>query len=398
MNRRGDLDVIVVGAGIVGAAAALALARDGLAVAVIEARAPQPWRASDEVDLRVVALAADAVDLFADLGAWDTVVGSRASAYRRMCVWDALAPGELRFDSAERGDAALGWIVENRLLQHVLWTALADPGDVDHVPRLVCPAALAGVENAEDGVTVTLADGARLRARVLVAADGADSPVRSLLGIVTDERDYDQRAVVAHVTTERDHESTAWQRFQASGPLALLPLADGRCSIVWSLPSAEAERVLALDDAAFRDELGCATDFRLGTITATTVRRAFPLRLRLARRYVGGRCVLMGDAAHVVHPLAGQGLNLGLRDVRCLRAQFASARRRGGDIGSVQVLRRYERERRSENTLAAHGLDLIERVFTSDSMPLALARGMGLAAANRLTPLRHLLAAVAAGR
>jgi 2-octaprenyl-3-methyl-6-methoxy-1,4-benzoquinol hydroxylase/2-octaprenylphenol hydroxylase len=398
MSRRGELDVIVVGAGVVGAATALALARDGFEVALIEARAPQAWRPEDEVDLRVVALASDAVALFDELGVWPAIAAARASAYRRMHVWDALAPGELVFDAADRGEAALGWIVENRLLQHALWNALATGAPTASVPRLLCPAEVVDVENEADGVAVTLVDGTRLRARVLIAADGAASPLRTRLGIATRDRDYGQRAIVAHITTERAHEATAWQRFQPGGPLALLPLADGRCSIVWSLQNAEAERVLALDDEGFRNELGCALDFRLGAVTASTPRLAFPLRLRMAQRYVVGRCALIGDAAHAVHPLAGQGMNLGLRDVRNLRTQLIAARKRGGDIGAAHVLRRYERERRSENTLAAHGLDLIERAFTTDSTPIAALRGFGLTIANRVPPLKRLLGDSAAGR
>jgi 2-octaprenyl-3-methyl-6-methoxy-1,4-benzoquinol hydroxylase/2-octaprenylphenol hydroxylase len=222
--------------------------------------------------------------------------------------------------------------------------------------------------------------------------------VRTQLGIAFDGRDYGQRAVVAHVATERPHEGTAWQRFQPGGPLAFLPLADGRCSIVWSLPDAEATRILALDDAAFRDELGCAFDFRLGAITATTPRAAFPLRMRLAEKYVAGRCVLAGDAAHLVHPLAGQGMNLGFRDVACLRRVMRSARDRGGDIGAAHVLRRYERERRSENALAALGLDAIERTYDSGRLSVAAMRGLSLTTVSRVDSLRRIFADVAAGR
>jgi 2-octaprenyl-3-methyl-6-methoxy-1,4-benzoquinol hydroxylase/2-octaprenylphenol hydroxylase len=261
-----------------------------------------------------------------------------------------------------------------------------------------CPGEVAGIEDGDSGVTATLADGTRLRARVLVAAEGAESSVRTKLGIAFDGRDYGQRAVVANVATERPHEGTAWQRFQPGGPLAFLPLADGRCSIVWSLPEAEAIRVLALDDDAFRRELGCAFDFRLGEITAASARAAFPLRLRLARRYVEGRCVLAGDAAHVVHPLAGQGMNLGLRDVACLRRVLREARERASDLGAAHVLRRYERERRSESTLAAHGLDAVERVYGSILEPVAALRGAALEIAGRFDSIRHALAALAAGR
>jgi 2-octaprenyl-3-methyl-6-methoxy-1,4-benzoquinol hydroxylase/2-octaprenylphenol hydroxylase len=394
MSRRGELDAIIVGGGAIGAALAVGLARDGLDVALVEARAPKPWRASDDVDLRVVALAADARALFEDLGVWSAIAGARIGPYRRMRVWDALAPGELAFDAAENGDAALGWIIENTLIQHALWTAIGAEPNV----RLLCPAEVAGVENEADGVTATLADGTRLRARVLVAADGAESPIRAALGIACDNRDYAQRAVVANVATTRPHEDTAWQRFLPGGPLAFLPLADGRSSIVWSLPNEDAARVLALDDAAFRAELGAAFDFRLGEIVASTARAAFPLRLRLAKRYVSRRSVLAGDAAHVVHPLAGQGMNLGFRDVACLRRVLRGANERGGDIGAAHVLRRYERERRSENAMAARGLDAIERLFGATDPVTPALRGAGLALVDRLAPAKHLFASIAAGR
>ncbi len=424
MSRRGELDAIIVGAGAIGSAQALALARDGFEIALVEAREPKPWRAEDDVDLRVVALAPDARDLLADLDVWTSIAATRTGPYRHMRVWDALAPGELHFDAADRGEAALGWIVENKLIQHALWQALSSErgapalgrsgGSRDAFssrrvkgiaaaaaptkPRVYCPAEVVEIESGVDAVTATLSDDTRLRAKLLIAAEGAESSVRTKLGIAFEGRDYGQRAVVAHVRTERPNEGTAWQRFQPGGPLAFLPLADGRSSIVWSLPDAEATRVLALDDAAFRAELGCAFDFRLGAITASTPRAAFPLRLRLAENYVVGRCVLAGDAAHVVHPLAGQGMNLGFRDVACLRRMLRGARERGSDIGAAHVLRRYERERRSENVLAARGFDAIERVFGADSMSLAAARGFGLSLVGQLTPLRHFFADAAVGR
>jgi len=394
MIRRGELDAIVVGGGAIGAALALALARNDFDVALIEKSAPKPWRAEDDVDLRVVAIAPDTRDLLADLDVWNAIASARIGPYRRMRVWDATAPGELAFDAAEQGAAALGWIVENKLIQHMLWQAIGAEPRV----RLLCPADVAEIENSDDAATATLADGTRLRARVLIAADGAESPLRAKLAISCSERDYAQRAVVAHVATERAHEHTAWQRFLPGGPLAFLPLGDGRCSIVWSLPNDEAARILALDDEAFRAELGAASDFRLGAITAATARAAFPLRLRLAEKYVAGRSVLAGDAAHVVHPLAGQGMNLGFRDVACLRRVLRDARERASDIGATHVLRRYERERRSENALAARGLDAIERVFDTGHPAIAALRGAGLAIADRVAPLKQLFAAAAAGR
>jgi 2-octaprenyl-3-methyl-6-methoxy-1,4-benzoquinol hydroxylase/2-octaprenylphenol hydroxylase len=411
MSRRGEFDAIVVGAGAIGAATALALARDGFEVALVEAREPKPWQFEDEVDLRVVALAPDARDLLGSLDVWTSISQARAGAYRHMRVWDALGPGQLHFDAADNGDAALGWIVENKLIQHALWNALngaAAPTSAS-LPvvassaqktgvRVCCPAEIADLDNAADAVTATLTDGTRLRARMLVAAEGAESSLRTKLGIAFDGRDYQQRAIVAHVHTERAHENTAWQRFMPGGPLAFLPLDDGRCSIVWSLPDNEAARILALDDAAFRAELGCAFDFRLGAITATTARAAFPLRMRLAERYVAGRCVLIGDAAHVVHPLAGQGMNLGFRDVACLRRTLVDAHTRGRDIGAEHVLRRYERERRSENALAARGLDGIERLFGSRRLPLATLRAAGMTMIDRAPPLLQFVSSIANGR
>jgi 2-octaprenylphenol hydroxylase len=424
VSRRNELDAIIVGAGAVGSALALALARDGFEVALVEAREPKPWHADSDVDLRVVALAADARDLLDDLGVWMAIASARIGPYRHMRVWDALAPGELHFDAADRGEAALGWIVENKLIQHALWQALSSERSapalggsggsrdafhspqgkgiaaaaVPTKPQVCCPSEVVEIENGTDAVAATLTDGRRLRAKLLIAAEGAESSIRTQLGIAFEGRDYGQRAVVAHVATERPHQGTAWQRFRPGGPLAFLPLADGRCSIVWSLPDAEATRILALDDAAFRKELGCAFDFRLGAITASTPRTAFPLRLRVAEKYVAGRCVLAGDAAHVVHPLAGQGMNLGFRDVRALRTILRTARERGSDIGAAHVLRRYERERRSESALAARGLDAIERVFGSSMPPLPALRGAALGVVNRLPSLKRFFAAIAAGR
>ena len=394
MSRRGELDALIVGGGAIGAALALALAREGFDVALIEARAPRTWSRDDDVDMRVVALAADARELFEDLGVWPAIEGARVGPHRRMRVWDASAPGEIAFDAAENGEAALGWIIENRLIQHALWQAASTNARV----RLVCPGEVADVENESERAAVVLADGTRLAARVLIAADGAESPVRAKLGIACSERDYMQRAVVAHVATACSHEDTAWQRFLPSGPIAFLPLADGRSSIVWTLPEVEAAGVLALADAAFRAEVGAASDFRLGEITATTARAAFPLRMRLADRYVAGRVALAGDAAHVVHPLAGQGMNLGFRDVACLRRVLAEARDRGSDLGGAHVLRRYERERRSENALAARGLDAIERLFGATDPLTPTLRGAGLALVDHVTPLKQLFASIAAGR
>ena len=394
MNRRIGHDVAIVGAGMVGAALALSLARTGFDVVVVEPRQPAPWRAEDDVDLRVVALAPSSAGLFGRLDVWTSIVAGRACPYRHMRVWDALAPGQLHFDAAEQGLAALGHIVENRLIQHALWRAL------EAEPRIAlrCPAQVTATEADDDRRTLVLADDSRIAARLVVAADGGDSALRRMAGIDTRDSDYGQRAIVAHVATERAHEDTAWQRFLPGATLAFLPLSDGRSSIVWSVPDAEASRLLALDDGALCAELGAAFDFRLGAIQATTARAAFPLRMRLAERYLAPRLALVGDAAHVVHPLAGQGVNLGLRDADELAGALVAARDAKRDFAGATVLRQYERRRRSDNALSAHAFDAIQRVFASEAMPLAALRGAALSIVDRIGPLKQLFAAHAAGR
>jgi 2-octaprenyl-3-methyl-6-methoxy-1,4-benzoquinol hydroxylase/2-octaprenylphenol hydroxylase len=393
LRRRAPvLDVAVVGGGMVGAAAALALARAGFSTALLEAHAPKAWNPSDEVDLRVVGLAPSSLSLLHELGVWTSIRDARASPYSHMHVWDAESGATIDFDAASEGRDQLGCIVENSLVQWVLWQAL----EAADVQRL-CPAEVRAFDAGTDRVQLELANGETLIAGLLVAADGAASPLRQLAGIATHGRDYAQRAVVAHVGTERPHDHTAWQRFLRSGPLALLPLADGRSSLVWSLPEAEAQRVLALDEQTFLDELGVASDFRLGRITSTTQRAAFPLKLQLAERYQADRMVLLGDAAHAVHPLAGQGVNLGLRDVAELRDTLVAARAAGRDIGAEHVLRRYARRRRSADTLDAMGFDALARIYAWQSPALVAARGLGVRVLDRLDPLKRRLAMHAAG-
>lgn len=391
-RRAPALDVAVVGGGMVGSAAALALARAGFSTALLEARAPAAWDASAEVDLRVVGLAPSSVTLLDELDVWTSIREARAGSYSHMHVWDAESGAAIDFDAAGEGRDRLGYIVENNLVQWTLWQALEAAG-----VRRLCPAEVQGFEAREDRIQLELAGGETLAAGLLVAADGAASPLRQLAGIGTRGRDYAQRAVVAHVATERPHEDTAWQRFLPGGPLALLPLADGRSSIVWSLPEAEARRVLALDEQAFLGELGVASDFRLGRIVAATPRAAFPLKLQLAERYQADRFVLLGDAAHAVHPLAGQGVNLGLRDVIELRDTLVDARAAGRDIGAAHVLRRYARRRRSADTLDALGFDALARIYAWQSPALVAARGVGVRLLDRLTPLKRKLSEHAAG-
>ena len=381
MSRRGQWDAVIVGGGVVGAACALALAEEGLQVAMVEGREPPPW-SPQKPDLRVFAFAADNAALLESLGVWKQVDQARARAYRSMRVWDAGGGGDLTFDADTLGRRELGWIVENGLLVDRLWAALPAAG-----VQLYCPARVEAMEQDAQGVRLRLDDGRRIEASIAIAADGAESTLRSLAGLEVIRHDYGQRGVVAYVDSALPNEDTAWQRFLDTGPLAVLPFERNRSSIVWTLPDAEAERVLALDEDSFNRELTNAFAGRLGEMRLVSARAAFPLRRQLATAYVAGRVLTLGDAAHVVHPLAGQGVNLGLRDVAGLRDLVRAAKQRRQDWSSPHRLQRWARTRRSENTVAAYSFDVINKVFSNDEMHLTLARGALLGLAGKMPPL-----------
>ena len=384
MSRRGRLDIIVVGGGVVGATCALALAGLGLEVALVEGREPTRW-SPQSPDLRVYAFATDNADLLQRCGVWNAVRDAQVHPYRRMRVWDAAGGGEVRFDADALGRDQLGWIIENNLLVDRLWSALPVAG-----VHLHCPARVEAMEQEGTGVRLRLDDGTRLEARLAIAADGADSTLRELAGLQVSTHDYQQRGVVAFVDTGLPNQATAWQRFLPTGPLAFLPFGESRSSIVWTLPNAQAERVLALEDAEFNRELGNAFETRLGEVRVVSRRAAFPLRRQLAESYVAGKVLLMGDAAHVVHPLAGQGVNLGLRDVARLQATVSQAHARGVDWSAPHRLARWARGCRSENAAAAYTFDGINRFFSNDEMHATLLRGPLLGLAGKVPALTSL--------
>lgn len=392
MSRRMQRDVIVVGGGVVGAACALALADAGLQVAMVEAGNPAHW-SREQPDLRVFAFAPDNAAMLDSLGVWQDILATRVQPYRHMRVWDAAGGGELHFDADALARRELGWIIEHDLLADRLWTAARRVG-VEYFQ----PASVNGLEQREDGVRLTLESGEVLDARIAIAADGANSTLRSLAGIQAPTHDYGQRGVVAYVETEMPHQLTAWQRFLPGGPLAFLPVDDERrSSIVWSLPDEDAERVLSLNDEAFGIELTNAFGGRMGEAKPVSRRAAFPLRRQLAKTQIEGRVLLLGDAAHVVHPLAGQGVNLGLRDVAALRDSVREAKRRGRDFDAPHRLGRWARARRSDNVVSTLAFETINRVYSSDALWPTMLRGHALGAANALAPLRNALWRHAAG-
>jgi 2-octaprenylphenol hydroxylase len=319
-----------------------------------------------------------------------------------MCVWQAGGSPDggrrIVFDAADQGLSALGHIVEHDWLRLALWQGLEAQAPAGRLSFLAGEK-LVRVALDQAAATLVLGDGARLRARLVIGADGTESFVRESLGLGSSGHSYGQLALVAHVSAERAHQDTAWQCFRPAGPVALLPLADGRCSIVWSLPEAEARALHQQDEAGFGDRLTEATAGVLGRLSLTTPRLVFPLAARHAHRYTAPRCALVGDAAHQVHPLAGQGINLGLLDAAELAETLALhlVATRLADPGDARVLRRYERARKGPNLAGLVAMDALHRAFTSPWPGVPELAGTGLALVDGLGPLKRWLARQAMG-
>ncbi len=386
MRPARDCDVAIVGAGLVGAAAALGLHRAGLRVRVLDRGGVDDG--ADDYDLRVYAISPASVRLLEDLGVWNAIAAERASPYTHMQVWEHDVAAALRFDASDVRAAVLGYIVESRVIQRHLWAAL--PAGV-----LREGVGVVGCTVDDGGATLQLDGGSTLRAALVIGADSARSPLRAAQGIELRRQPYDHTAVVCHVRTERPHEGAAYQRFLDTGPLALLPLADGRSSIVWS--TTEAATVMALDDDAFCAALTAASQQVLGRVLACTRRLDFPLVLQDAQDYVRPRFALAGDAAHVVHPLAGQGVNLGFGDVRGLIDTLSAARQARRDIGSLRVLARYQRARKAEVGEMIAVTDGIYRAYRLQLPGWERLRQQGLSLVNAVTPLRQALVRRACG-
>lgn len=383
-------DVMIAGGGPVGLCLALALAAEGFGVELQQLREPAAFTPDSPVDGRVYALAPDVLELLDRLGAWSTAEALRTCNYRRMEVFEDQA--RICFDADDWGWSRLGAIVEHGVLVHALQRrVLASPGI-----RLVQGAVL-GVRRESSGLALMTAK-ATLRAPLLVIAEGADSPLREEFGFRMDVHDYGQSAVGSPLVCERPHGQVARQRFVDGQPLALLPLADGRVSLVWSVPRAAAKRLCELETGDFLAEVQAAFGNELGDFGGAGPRVAAALVRRHAHSYLKPGLVLIGDAAHTIHPLAGQGLNLGLRDVMCLVETLVEARQRGADLRRPDSLRRYERQRRSENSLALSGVHAIGALFGALSGPWPTLRQVGLDLADRWFPARSGFALLAAGR
>lgn len=380
-----QFDVIVVGAGMVGASAALALARKGLTVAMVERQpfSDNDWQQTDEVDLRVSAISPASQQLLAQLGIWSEIQQYRFCDYHKMCVWHENGSAQMNFACEQTGASHLGTIVENSLIQWVLHKQLKLLNNVTLFGEQV----VESIQQSDQSITLLTSAKQTLNGQILIAADGRDSTVRKLRHVPATSGSYQQTAIVANVSTEQSHQNTAWQRFLATGPLAFLPLSNGQSSIVWSADTARAAELLQLAEADFMQQLAEALEHRLGAVTATSARAGFPLAWHLSERWLDGRVLFIGDAAHGVHPLAGQGVNLGFADVALLASSIPA----GQSVYDHKRLRRFERQRKAESATAMHLFSALKVFYAQQNPLLCLGRDMGMSIVEKNLLIKRLV-------
>ena len=396
-------DIAIVGAGLAGSALAAALGGSQWRVALVEAQPlslqwPALEDSVDGFDLRVSALTAASRALLEQLGAWQEIAARRVSPYRGMQVWDGDGTGAIHFDADEVNRPELGHIVENNLMQTALLHCVHRHRNV----QIFSGSAVEAFTRDAAGIEITLADGVKLHATLLVGADGANSRVREWAQFKLREWEYGHSAIVATIKTQHPHARTARQIFRREGPLAFLPLLTTQgdehfCSIVWSTQLEEAQALTAMDDAQFGHALGRAFEHTLGEIEQCSARVAFPLRARHADEYVQGHIALIGDAAHTIHPLAGQGINLGFLDVQALAKELLRAQQRGLGAADTDVLARYQRERKGDNVATLAAMEGFKRLFGANALPIRWLRNTGLNIADRSGPIKRAMIRQAMG-
>ncbi|MGL6528046.1 FAD-dependent 2-octaprenylphenol hydroxylase [Aeromonas hydrophila] len=388
-----NVDVVIVGGGMVGLGLAAALKGSALKVAVVEGQLPAS-ELDEAPDNRVSALSLASQRILQQVGAWRGIEARRLQPYMQMEVWEQDSFGRIAFDAASLRQPELGHIVENRVIQLALLEAILDGDNI----QLLSPARASSLQSGEAGSLLLLEDGRALWAKLVVAADGAHSWVRRQADIPLTSWDYGHHALVATVRCAEPHEALARQIFTPEGPLAFLPLwQPDLCSIVWSVPAARAEALCQCDEEQFNRQLTTAFDGRLGLCKVEGARSAIPLTARYARDFARERLVLVGDAAHTIHPLAGQGVNLGLLDAAALAEQILRNQAAGKDIGRLTNLRGYERWRKSEAASMLAAMEGLKRLFAGANPLKKLVRGAGLCAFDLLTPLKQSVIRAAMG-
>ncbi len=375
-----EYDIVIVGGGMVGAAIACALGGSRYQVAVIEGLYPDAFETGQPHDLRVSALSVASETLLKNIGAWDGIISRRSCPYRRMKVWETSEATATLFDSDQIGENHLGHIVENRITQLALLETLKQHSNVD----LICPAKTRRVDYSAGSSIVELEDGREIIGRLLIGADGGESRVRQAAGIGITKWDYNQQALVASVVTSYPQQDITWQQFTPTGPLAFLPLSGYHASLVWYNTPDQVKRLMALSDKAFLDAVQQTFPKSIGQIDQLLERGFFPLRRQHAQAYVAEGVALAGDSAHMIHPLAGQGVNIGFMDVAMLAEVLLEAEAQGEAFYSLDTLKKYEQARRKQNLLMMQTMDAFYHVFSNNNLPLKLLRNIGLGVADKL--------------
>jgi 2-polyprenylphenol 6-hydroxylase len=389
-----DYDVVIVGTGMVGLTLACCLKDQDLRIALINKDLLNKKKLTQASRQRVIAVTLGSQRLLEQLNVWQRLDKKHYAPFRRMQVWESGQSSQLFFDSADMGLATLGYIVKNYDLGH----ALCAQAKTDSELTWLIPDTLMALQQEENHVVITLASGKEIRTRLLVGADGAQSKVRQLADFYIKSTDYQQRALIATVQTEWAHDQTARQIFLAEGPLAFLPLTDAHyCSIVWSSTPEEIERLAALDDVFFCEELTHAFEHCLGEVISTSARFSYPLKTQETEQYIKSNIALIGDAAHIIHPLAGQGANLGIADAKRLAKVILEAKQRHRNIGAWYTLRRYERERRFHNRVMLGSVDGIKHLFAATHPMLQKTRQWGLNVINKTNCLKNFISRYAIG-
>ena len=382
-----EYDITIVGSGMVGATLACAIASElsDISIAVIDTAAPIEKPSLENFDLRVSAITRASENIYRNIGAWELIENTRVSPYRDMHVWDSKGNGVVHFDSADLSEATLGHIIENRVMQYALQQRLQTFDNITVIAPTSCKKL---IEN-EDQVVLLLEDDQVITTSLLVGADGSRSWVRQQANIMVRGWDYDQAALVTYVKTEKPHQETAWQRFMPSGPLAFLPLQEGYSSIVWSTTPEHAEQLKNMGEVEFKKALCIASDNTLGEILSCSARAVFPLRFFVVDNYIKPNLALVGDAAHTIHPLAGQGVNMGLADAAALAQTIIDAHQQGKAVNAFSVLRQYERWRKADNLAMMVAMDGFKNLFGSELGIVRELRNSGMNLVNNLPVVKN---------